>query len=138
MVFLIIFVLVISIYLVIGPIIDKPQIEYLYAVLFILAGLIFYIPFVKYGMTPRFMGKSIFKDFLFFVNSFQFFATKNRLFYEQKKSPCSFNYCWKLYRHLQWVCLIEKYFIEADQMDINNNDKIEILYFINEIQHYRG
>lgn len=44
-------------YLVIGPIIDKPQIEYLYAVLFILAGLIFYIPFVKYGMTPRFMGK---------------------------------------------------------------------------------
>lgn len=50
-------VLIISIYLVIGPIIDKPQIEYLYAVLFILAGLIFYVPFVKMGMTPRFMGK---------------------------------------------------------------------------------
>lgn len=52
-------VLIISIYLVIGPIIDKPQIEYMYAVLFILAGLIFYVPFVKMGMTPRFMGKLI-------------------------------------------------------------------------------
>lgn len=50
-------VLIVSIYLVIGPIIDKPQIEYLYAVMFILAGLIFYVPFVKLGMTPRFMGK---------------------------------------------------------------------------------
>ncbi|KAG4076090.1 hypothetical protein HA402_011436 [Bradysia odoriphaga] len=50
-------VLIISIYLVVGPIIDKPQIEYLYAVIFILTGLIFYIPFVKYGMTPRFMEK---------------------------------------------------------------------------------
>lgn len=50
-------VLIISIYLVIGPIIDKPQIEYLYALMFILAGLIFYVPFVKLGMTPRFMGK---------------------------------------------------------------------------------
>lgn len=50
-------VLIISIYLVIGPIIDKPQIEYLYAIGFILAGLIFYVPFVKLGMTPRFMGK---------------------------------------------------------------------------------
>lgn len=50
-------VLIISIYLVVGPIIDKPQIEYLYAVLFILAGLVFYVPFVKLGMTPRFMGE---------------------------------------------------------------------------------
>lgn len=51
-------VLIISIYLVVGPIIDTPQIEYMYALLFILAGLIFYVPFVKLGMTPRFMGKS--------------------------------------------------------------------------------
>lgn len=51
-----ILVLVISGYLVAAPIIEKPQIEYLYAVLFILAGLIFYVPFVKMGLTPRFMG----------------------------------------------------------------------------------
>lgn len=49
-------VLVISSYLVVAPIIDKPQIEYLYAVFFILAGLIFYVPFVKLGLTPKFMG----------------------------------------------------------------------------------
>ncbi|KAL5276026.1 SLC7A9 family protein [Megaselia abdita] len=50
-----ILVLVISGYLVAAPIVEKPQIEYLYAVLFILAGLIFYVPFVKMGLTPRFM-----------------------------------------------------------------------------------
>ncbi|XP_073832132.1 L-type amino acid transporter sobremesa isoform X1 [Musca autumnalis] len=50
-------VLVISMYLVVAPIIDSPRIEYLYALLFIFAGLIFYIPFVKLGMTPRFMNK---------------------------------------------------------------------------------
>lgn len=52
-------VLVISIYLVVAPIIDTPRIEYLYALLFILGGLIFYVPFVKLGMTPRFMSKSM-------------------------------------------------------------------------------
>lgn len=56
-----ILVLVISGYLVAAPIIEKPQIEYLYAVMFILAGLIFYVPFVKMGLTPRFMGR--FLDF---------------------------------------------------------------------------
>lgn len=50
-------VLIVSAYLVVGPIIDKPQIEYLYAVFFILAGLVFYLPFVKWGMTPKFMRK---------------------------------------------------------------------------------
>ncbi|XP_049781978.1 b(0,+)-type amino acid transporter 1 isoform X1 [Schistocerca cancellata] len=39
-------VLVISVYLIIAPIIDKPQIEYLYAALFIVGSLIFYVPFV--------------------------------------------------------------------------------------------
>lgn len=48
-------VLVVSGYLVVAPIIDKPQIEYLYALGFIMAGLIVYVPFVKYGFTPRFM-----------------------------------------------------------------------------------
>lgn len=48
-------VLIISGYLVVAPIIDTPRIEYLYACLFIFAGLLFYVPFVKMGMTPRFM-----------------------------------------------------------------------------------
>ncbi|XP_023037087.1 b(0,+)-type amino acid transporter 1 isoform X5 [Drosophila willistoni] len=50
-------VLVISIYLVAAPIFETPRIEYLYALIFIFAGLIFYVPFVKLGMTPRFMNK---------------------------------------------------------------------------------
>ncbi|KAK4288738.1 hypothetical protein Pmani_038253 [Petrolisthes manimaculis] len=39
-------VLLVSVYLVVGPIIDSPQIEYLYATLFIIAGLVFYFPLV--------------------------------------------------------------------------------------------
>ncbi|XP_042207769.1 b(0,+)-type amino acid transporter 1-like isoform X6 [Homarus americanus] len=45
-IFIPILVLIISVYLVVGPIIDSPQIEYLYASLFIVAGLFFYFPFV--------------------------------------------------------------------------------------------
>lgn len=52
-----ILVLVISTYLVIAPIIENPQLEYVYAVLFIFAGLILYIPFVHYGYQVRFMNK---------------------------------------------------------------------------------
>ncbi|KDR13693.1 b(0,+)-type amino acid transporter 1 isoform X2 [Zootermopsis nevadensis] len=48
-------VLVISIYLIAAPIIENPQIEYLYAALFIVAGLIFYVPFVHYAIAPSFM-----------------------------------------------------------------------------------
>ena len=40
--------LIISVYLVIGPIVDNPKIEYLYATLFILAGFLLYVPFVYY------------------------------------------------------------------------------------------
>lgn len=43
-----IIVFLISIYLVIGPIIQNPQIEYLYATLYIVSGLLVYVPFVKY------------------------------------------------------------------------------------------
>jgi len=43
-----IFVLLVSCYLVVAPIIEEPQIEYLYAFLFIIAGLIFYFPFVHF------------------------------------------------------------------------------------------
>jgi len=50
-------VLVISVYLVAAPIFETPRVEYLYALLFIFAGLIFYVPFVKLGMTPRFMSE---------------------------------------------------------------------------------
>lgn len=54
-------VLVISIYLVIAPIIDKPTIEYLYAAMFILGGMIFYVPFVHYKLRIPFMGISLSK-----------------------------------------------------------------------------
>ncbi|XP_074113359.1 b(0,+)-type amino acid transporter 1 isoform X2 [Cotesia typhae] len=60
-----IFVLGISMYLIVGPIIDKPQIEYLYAVGFIAAGMLFYLPFVKYGYVPKFMeGINVFLQML--------------------------------------------------------------------------
>ncbi|XP_043275004.1 b(0,+)-type amino acid transporter 1 isoform X2 [Venturia canescens] len=50
-----ILVLGISAYLIVAPIIDKPQIEYLYAAGFIGAGMFFYLPFVKYAYVPKFM-----------------------------------------------------------------------------------
>jgi L-type amino acid transporter 9 len=56
-IFIPILVLLISIYLVLGPIIDNPQIEYLYATAFILSGFIFYFPFVYYKYVPKFMDK---------------------------------------------------------------------------------
>ncbi|KFB40685.1 AGAP001870-PA-like protein [Anopheles sinensis] len=63
-----ILVMVISGYLVVAPIIDNPQIEYLYAVLFILAGLILYVPFVHYGYHPKFMNNvTLFFQMLFEV-----------------------------------------------------------------------
>ena len=44
-----ILVLIISIYLVIAPIVDNPQIEYLYSILFMVVGAIMYVPFVHFG-----------------------------------------------------------------------------------------
>lgn len=41
----------------VAPIIETPQIEYVYAVMFIFAGLILYVPFVHYGYQVRFMGE---------------------------------------------------------------------------------
>ncbi|XP_062981554.1 b(0,+)-type amino acid transporter 1-like [Elgaria multicarinata webbii] len=41
-----------SIYLVLAPIIDQPQIEFLYVTLFILSGVIFYFPLVRYKYHP--------------------------------------------------------------------------------------
>lgn len=60
-------VLIISTYLVVGPIIDKPQIEYLYAVCFILFGLLMYIPFVHYRWHPSFMSKFMFTLYKFLI-----------------------------------------------------------------------
>ncbi|XP_046455900.1 b(0,+)-type amino acid transporter 1-like isoform X1 [Daphnia pulex] len=48
-----IIVMVISAILVVAPIAVEPQVQYFYALLFILAGLIFYVPFVYYNkMVP--------------------------------------------------------------------------------------
>ena len=46
-----IIVLIIAVYLVFAPIIDSPKVEYLYALIFILLGLVFYFPFVYYQKT---------------------------------------------------------------------------------------
>ncbi|CAL8135455.1 unnamed protein product [Orchesella dallaii] len=60
--------LIASTYLVIAPIIDEPRWEYLYATMFIVAGLIFYIPFVHYKLTIKFMVPvTIFLQKLFMV-----------------------------------------------------------------------
>lgn len=50
-----ILVLIVSIYLTIAPIIDKPQLEYLYTILFLIFGMLLYLPFVKYKYTPACM-----------------------------------------------------------------------------------
>ena len=48
---------IISLYLVIAPVVDNPQIEYLYAILFMLVGAVLYIPFVYLGYVFKFMDK---------------------------------------------------------------------------------
>lgn len=50
-------IFVISLYLVVAPIIDKPQVEYLYSVMFMIAGMIFYVPFVRLGYKFRIIGE---------------------------------------------------------------------------------
>ncbi|KPJ19214.1 B(0,+)-type amino acid transporter 1, partial [Papilio machaon] len=50
-------VLLVSAYLVVGPVINKPQWEYLYATAFILTGLLVYVPFVKWSYSLPFMDK---------------------------------------------------------------------------------
>ena len=52
-----ILVLLVSIYLVIAPIIWDPRIEFLYAFLFSISGIIFYVPFVVYKKEIKFMSK---------------------------------------------------------------------------------
>ncbi|XP_032357148.1 b(0,+)-type amino acid transporter 1 isoform X2 [Etheostoma spectabile] len=52
-----ILVLMAAIFLVLAPIIDSPQIEYLYVTLFILSGAIVYIPFIHYKLCPGLLTK---------------------------------------------------------------------------------
>lgn len=49
-------IFVISVHLVAMPLVDKPQIEYLYSVIFMIAGMIFYVPFVRLGYKLRMIG----------------------------------------------------------------------------------
>ena len=49
--------LLISIYLVVAPIIENPQIGLLYAFLITIGGLIFYFPFVYFKWYPPYMGE---------------------------------------------------------------------------------
>lgn len=50
-------VIIAAIFLVLAPIIDKPQIEFLYVTLFVLSGAIFYIPFIHYKLCPGLLTK---------------------------------------------------------------------------------
>uniref|UniRef100_A0A673XS77 Solute carrier family 7 member 9 n=1 Tax=Salmo trutta TaxID=8032 RepID=A0A673XS77_SALTR len=45
-------VVIVSCYLVLAPIIDKPELEYLYCTIFILSGLLLYFPFVHRKFRP--------------------------------------------------------------------------------------
>ena len=47
--------LFVSVFLVVTPLVDKPDIKYLSAVGFILSGVLVYVPFVYYKIRPRMM-----------------------------------------------------------------------------------
>ncbi|XP_072037627.1 b(0,+)-type amino acid transporter 1-like [Amphiura filiformis] len=56
--FLPVLMIIASIYLVIAPILDDPALEFLYAFLFIVSGLLLYFPLVKFQLIhPRFLDK---------------------------------------------------------------------------------
>ncbi|XP_076449114.1 b(0,+)-type amino acid transporter 1-like [Babylonia areolata] len=46
----------VSLYLLVAPIVDSPRIEFLYALLFMLGGLVFYVPFVLLKVPVRYYG----------------------------------------------------------------------------------
>ncbi|XP_072545246.1 b(0,+)-type amino acid transporter 1-like [Salminus brasiliensis] len=52
-----ILVLLAAVFLVLAPIIDNPQIEYLYVTLFILSGVLIYVPFIHYKLFPGLLNK---------------------------------------------------------------------------------
>jgi L-type amino acid transporter 9 len=68
-----IIVMVISAILVVAPIAVEPQVQYFYALLFILAGLIFYVPFVYYNKMVPGIGMTFLLYKLDSLNLFHFF-----------------------------------------------------------------
>ncbi|KAM6917758.1 b(0,+)-type amino acid transporter 1-like [Lycodopsis pacificus] len=52
-----ILVIIVAVFLVLAPIVDDPQIEYLYVTLFIFSGAIVYIPFIHYKLCPGLLTK---------------------------------------------------------------------------------
>ncbi|XP_033967082.1 b(0,+)-type amino acid transporter 1 isoform X1 [Pseudochaenichthys georgianus] len=52
-----ILVIIVAIFLVLAPILDNPQIEYLYVSLFILSGAIVYVPFIHFKLCPGLLTK---------------------------------------------------------------------------------
>ncbi|XP_053365934.1 b(0,+)-type amino acid transporter 1-like isoform X2 [Clarias gariepinus] len=56
-IFIPILALMASVFLVLAPIVDKPQIEYLYATIFILSGTLIYIPFIHFKLCPHLLEK---------------------------------------------------------------------------------
>ncbi|XP_056111910.1 b(0,+)-type amino acid transporter 1 isoform X2 [Rhinichthys klamathensis goyatoka] len=52
-----ILVLLAAVFLVLAPIIDDPQIEYLYVILFILSSFMIYIPFIHFKLFPGLLNK---------------------------------------------------------------------------------
>ncbi|KAI5102574.1 b(0,+)-type amino acid transporter 1-like isoform X1, partial [Silurus meridionalis] len=50
-------VLLASVFLVLAPIVDKPQLEYLYVTLFILSGAFIYFPFIHFKLCPHLLDK---------------------------------------------------------------------------------
>ncbi|KAI4902722.1 hypothetical protein NFI96_025881, partial [Prochilodus magdalenae] len=82
-------VVIVSCYLVLAPIIDQPEIEYLYCTVFIISGLIFYYPFVyrKFGWTRKIMSE---------YNSTDQHSGSNGDCTAKNPSPCICSCCWKL------------------------------------------
>ncbi|MCI4382452.1 hypothetical protein PGIGA_G00015130 [Pangasianodon gigas] len=56
-IFIPIVVLLAAVFLVLAPIIDNPQLEYLYVTLFILSGALIYIPFIHFKLCPGLLDK---------------------------------------------------------------------------------
>ena len=54
-----VFVMCAAVFLVVVPIALEPQLEFLWATLVMLAGLIFYVPFVHFKLTIPGMGRSL-------------------------------------------------------------------------------
>jgi len=57
-----IFVFIVSMYFVVAPIVEDPQIEYLYVMIYILSGCVAYFAFVKKGFRIKLLGKDLYSD----------------------------------------------------------------------------